>query len=64
MFHFFHRWVSVAADLMSYQHYNRRTMQEFGNPEPITEVLQKCSCGKVRTVTLDGHWTLAQINGN
>ena len=29
---------------------------------PVTEVLQVCGkCGMVRTVTLDGHWSLDQL---
>ena len=28
---------------------------------PGTEVLQVCDCGECRTVTLDGSWTLDQL---
>jgi hypothetical protein len=28
---------------------------------PITEVLFVCDCGRVKTETLDGHWTMEQL---
>lgn len=28
---------------------------------PVTEVLGVCDCGEVNTCTLDGHWTLEQL---
>jgi len=28
---------------------------------PITEVLMVCDCGQLKTITLDGHWTVQQL---
>jgi hypothetical protein len=62
-----HRWQIVATEQLEYQHLFRRgprAGQSVGEPEPITEVLQRCSeCGQVSTTTLDGHWTLADMEG-
>lgn len=31
---------------------------------PITELLLVCPCGRIKTETLDGHWTLEQLQAN
>jgi hypothetical protein len=28
---------------------------------PVTEVLMVCACGDVKTIQLEGHWTLEQM---
>jgi hypothetical protein len=30
---------------------------------PKTDILYYCECGKVKTITIQGKWTLEQING-
>jgi hypothetical protein len=52
-----HRWTVTGSHMMM--------RGPFGidpsRATPITEVLLVCSCGKVKTLTLDGHWTLEQL---
>jgi hypothetical protein len=59
--HVRHQWVSIAAQRLERDYFNRHG-DKVGSPEPITEVLQRCPCQRLRTVTLDGVWTLGQIN--
>lgn len=59
LFHW-HRWTTIAVQRM-FQRLYELSGEKFGTDEPITEVLQRCDCGKLRTVTLAGHWTLEQV---
>ena len=36
----------------------------YGGAPPKTIVLQNCECGELRTITLEGRWTLAQVRGH
>lgn len=59
-----HHWSSVAVRQMETQLYYRsgpRVGEEFGPPEPTTEVLQRCKCDRLRTITLSGHWPLDEV---
>ena len=53
-----HKWKVTGAVLME-RTVRHSILGEMSSP--ITEVLQVCDCGMVRTITLDGHWTLEQL---
>lgn len=57
-----HQWVSTATYQLFDCLVNRVTGEEVGPPAPITEILQRCECGAVRTTT-SGHWDLADLVG-
>jgi len=65
--HFFHKWETVTAQPML-----RKQMHPFtfelcdpnGPPENVTQVLQRCTdCGKLKTQTLSGTWSLSDLRG-
>ena len=66
--HIFHDWKPIAA--------NYRLQPMFKGADGVvtgeivqgvgiskTDVLWKCNCGKVKSTTVHGKWTLEQING-
>jgi hypothetical protein len=58
MFWHRHKWKVAGAQLL--QRITRHaTLGEMKSP--ITEVLEICECGALRTLTLDGSWTLEQL---
>lgn len=63
LMHWFrHEWESIAVDHLE----QFRTLHgvRIGDPSddlPITKVLQRCACSDLRTITLDGSWTLEQV---
>lgn len=62
--HIRHKWEAVAVQPMlewSTCHGVRVTAP--GDETPITKVLSRCWCGKVKSQTLEGRWTLFQIRG-
>lgn len=51
-----HRWkVNGAQPMFGTNHYYPEIRK------PITEVLLVCSCEQVKTICLDGHWTLEEL---
>jgi len=64
MFHR-HKWEVTAVQLMYEAWFTPRDGTQVGPDSPATEVLRSCSqCGKLRTTTLSGHWTLEQVKGD
>lgn len=61
----FHQWISIAAQSLRQFKWSALTRQVLDDEgSPITEVLQRCSrCDNLRTITLDGTWTIEQITG-
>jgi hypothetical protein len=51
-----HRWRITGV-----HHLQRHFMNWPGMVMPITEVLRVCECGEVSTTTLEGTWTLEQL---
>lgn len=61
--HFRHRWATLSAKPMD-RYYTLPTGTHLGDPQPITEVLQRCKqegCEALRTITLDGRWTIGEL---
>jgi hypothetical protein len=56
MFWHRHKWKVTGAQLL-YRFYG----EERDIRCPITEVLLVCDCAGVKTETLEGHWTLEQL---
>ena len=67
--HFFHKWetrkvqpmlAAVSPVTSAMWGFDSRGVK----PEPVTQVLQVCTgCGALRTETLNGTWTMADIKG-
>jgi hypothetical protein len=54
-----HRW--VVRGVQNLQRITRHaTLGEMSSP--ITEILERCDCGAIRTLTVDGTWSLEQMN--
>lgn len=53
-----HRYTITGAHQMERVH-RKKDLGEVHTP--ITEVLMVCSCGAVKTLELDGSWTLSQL---
>jgi hypothetical protein len=62
LFHF-HHWtaVSVQAATESFLFYRGPKAGEKVEMGEVTLVLQRCDCGAVRTIDLDGDWTLDEV---
>jgi hypothetical protein len=58
MFWHRHKWKVTGA-----QHLDRVTRHVVLGEikSPITEVLELCDCGALRTLTVDGHWSIEQL---
>ena len=67
MWHFLHcKWEPVAVQPMNLVSRDIYDWSELDteHPEPVTEVLERCTvCGDIKTRTLSGRWTLAQVKG-
>jgi hypothetical protein len=69
MIHFFHKWEIRGVQPMEMgQSPVAAAVWNFNvadlPPEPVTQVLQVCKvCGRIRTETLHGNWTLNDLNG-
>lgn len=60
MIHLRHRWKSVSVQHLSYATNTGGDWKSWPK-KPVTEVLQRCECGHLRTVTLDGEWALEEV---
>jgi hypothetical protein len=61
--HLLHKWKSIAVNKGYEEHFDTFTHFKVGSDSPYTEILQRCEkCEALRTKTLEGHWTLEQIN--
>jgi hypothetical protein len=67
--HIFHNWKPVAANYRfqpmfkgSVGAVTGELLEGVGSSK--TDVLWRCECGKIKSTTLDGKWTLEQINGS
>lgn len=62
-----HTWKPGAVRAMLSQRYGNPLYPSLagplGEPSPVTVVLLRCACGAVKTKTIDGHWTLAEVAG-
>lgn len=56
-----HRWQIVDTKIMWRYWIVADTIREIR--QPFTTKLERCGCGKTRTVDIDGHWTLDQLTG-
>lgn len=55
-----HHWKVTGAELMRYVATSPMGVTTI-DKGPCTEVLMVCDCGKVKTICVDGHWTLEQL---
>ncbi len=67
LFHF-HRFKPTAANpmietIVARIVYGVRFPIENPSKREVTDILYSCDCGKVKTTTIRGHWTLEQITG-
>lgn len=58
-----HKWKAVAAQSAMVPRYAGMFAQTEGMPRPCTHVLLRCSCGFVMTETIEGNWSIGDING-
>jgi hypothetical protein len=59
---FFHRHKWRAAGVTLSERFYFQFGRQIGNfGEPVTDVLQLCPCGRTRTIELEGHWKLEQL---
>lgn len=65
--HIFHKWIAVAVRTREQPVGTEMTRYtgEFvaGVATPKTDVLFRCSCGKIKSEDIHGYWTLEQITG-
>jgi hypothetical protein len=52
-----HHWEAIGTDYPPTSAHPRAVNQR------LTYVLLRCDCGEVKSLDLDGHWTIDQIKG-
>lgn len=60
-----HEWQAVAVYERNQPFYDEDSYKISDDViVPRTDVLYRCSCGKLKSVAVPGRWTLDQVNGN
>jgi hypothetical protein len=57
----FHRHLWKVTAVTHLERIDRWAAELHLAPDPCTEVLLVCDCGSVKTFTISGHWTAAQM---
>lgn len=53
----------VASGVENLTENRRNARDEVYGTAPVTFILYRCTCGKVKQTQINGHWSLAQVRG-